>query len=361
MSKKEYIIPLFIPFLGCPHDCAFCNQIKITNYKDTMDKSKLRLEIEKNLSYFKDEEKLKEIAFFGGSFTGLSEEVMVGYLEIAGQYKKKGIIDRIRLSTRPDYINNSILDLLKNYSVDIIELGIQSLDQEVLDNNDRGHSVDDSIYASKLIKEYGFSLGHQIMPGLFTDTFEKSIDTAIKSIKLKPDMVRIYPTLVIKETKLSNLYKAGIYQPLSLDSGVEIASELAILYKYSKIPIIRIGLQPTENINYGKDVIAGPFHPAIRQLVEANIYKKYLEFLIEKYKISDEILIACKDQDISLIAGNKKANKTYFYKKYGINIKFQSMDYEKYLSFAGKKVDFDIDNFINSYVKENYGGDLLLD
>ncbi|WP_416334459.1 elongator complex protein 3 [Anaerococcus sp. DFU013_CI05] len=360
MTKKEYIIPIFIPFLGCPHDCAFCNQIKITNYKDKMDPSKVIGEIEKNLEYFPDNDNIKEIAFFGGSFTGLDPDVMIGYLEIAKEYKEKGIIDRIRLSTRPDYINNSILDILKDYKVDIIELGIQSLTQKVLDANERGHSVEASYEASKMIKKYGFTLGHQIMPGLFNDTFDKTIETVIKSIKFGPDIVRIYPTLVIKDTKLEMLYNAGIYKPLTINEAVKVSAEAAMLYKFADINIIRIGLQPTENINEGADVVAGPFHPAFRQLVEAEIYKKYLEEIINKNHIENEFTIYTNNRNISLIAGNNKANKKYFYDRYKINLKFQN-SYEDFILYNDKKLEFNIDKFIENYVRKNYGGDLLLD
>lgn len=324
MSKKEYIIPIFIPFLGCPHDCAFCNQVKITNYKDNINKENTIRQINQYLSYFPKNENLKEIAFFGGSFTGLDEKVMISYLEIALNYKKKGIIDRIRLSTRPDYINNSILDILKKYEVDVIELGIQSLDNEILNANERGHSKEDSIMASKLIKDYGFKLGHQIMPGLYKDSFDKAIKTGLESIKMNPDMVRIYPTLVIKDTKLEKLYKEVLYKPLSLDEAIEISSRLYMIYSYKKIPVIRIGLQPTENINEKKDVVAGPFHPSIRQLVETNIHKIYLEELINKYGLKNKIKIHISNREISIIAGNKKANKNYFYKKYGLVINFEN-------------------------------------
>ena len=357
MAKKEYIIPIFIPFLGCPHDCAFCNQIKITNYKDKMDPSKVVAEIEKNLSYFKDNDNIREIAFFGGSFTGLDKDVMIGYLEIARDYKEKGIIDRIRLSTRPDYINNSILDILKEYKVDIIELGIQSLDQEVLDLNERGHSIDASFKASRLIKEYGFSLGHQIMPGLYKDSYDKTIDSVIKSIGMGPDMVRIYPTLVIKDTKLEFLYKNGIYQPLSLDEAIRLSAEAAMLYRYKDINIIRIGLQPTENINEGADVVAGPFHPAFRQLVESFIYRIYIEKLIKDYDLEGDVTIGTSDRNISLIAGNNKSNKKYFKENYDINLKFASSK-DECLESRDQRFEFDIDSFINAYVKEKYGGDL---
>ncbi len=357
MSKKEYIIPIFIPFLGCPHDCAFCNQVKITNYKDNINKENTIRQINQYLSYFPKNENLKEIAFFGGSFTGLDEKVMISYLEIALNYKKKGIIDRIRLSTRPDYINNSILDILKKYEVDVIELGIQSLDNEILNANERGHSKEDSIRASKLIKDYGFKLGHQIMPGLYKDSFDKAIKTGLESIKMNPDMVRIYPTLVIKDTKLEKLYKAGLYKPLSLDEAIEISSRLYMIYSYKKIPVIRIGLQPTENINEKKDVVAGPFHPSIRQLVETNIHKIYLEELINKYRLKDKIKIHISNREISIIAGNKKANKNYFYKKYGLVINFEN-DENNFIEYEDKKIFYDIEKFMREFVEKTYGGDL---
>ena len=357
MSKKEYIIPIFIPFLGCPHDCAFCNQVKITNYKDNINKENTIRQINQYLSYFPKNENLKEIAFFGGSFTGLDEKVMISYLEIALNYKKKGIIDRIRLSTRPDYINNSILDILKKYEVDVIELGIQSLDNEILNANERGHSKEDSIRSSKLIKDYGFKLGHQIMPGLYKDSFDKAIQTGLESIKMNPDMVRIYPTLVIKDTKLEKLYKEGLYKPLSLDKAIEISSRLYMIYSYKKIPVIRIGLQPTENINEKKDVVAGPFHPSIRQLVETNIHKIYLEELINKYGLKNKIKIHISNRDISIIAGNKKANKNYFYKKYGLVINFEN-DENNFIEYEDKKISYDIENFMREFVEKTYGGDL---
>lgn len=357
MSKKEYIIPIFIPFLGCPHDCAFCNQVKITNYKDNINKENTIRQINQYLSYFPKNENLKEIAFFGGSFTGLDEKVMISYLEIALNYKKKGIIDRIRLSTRPDYINNSILDILKKYEVDVIELGIQSLDNEILNANERGHSKEDSIMASKLIKDYGFKLGHQIMPGLYKDSFDKDIKTGLESIKMNPDMVRIYPTLVIKDTKLEKLYKECLYKPLSLDEAIEISSRLYMIYSYKKIPVIRIGLQPTENINEKKDVVAGPFHPSIRQLVETNIHKIYLEELTSKYKFKNKIKIHVSNREISIIAGNKKANKNYFYKKYGLIINFEN-DGNNFIDYEDKKISYDIEKFMREFVEKTYGGDL---
>ena len=355
MNKQ--IIPIFIPFLGCPHDCAFCNQVKITNYKDRADSNSIRKQIEDYLAYFKDKESPKEIAFYGGSFTGLPYETMVSYLEIAGQYKKKGIIDRIRLSTRPDYINNSILDTLKSYQVDTIELGIQSFDDEVLKANERGHSALDSKRASELIKEYGFTLGHQVMPGLYKDNRERIIATALESARMRPDIARIYPTLVIKDTKLEKLYQAGLYQPLTLAEAVEISAEVLMIFTYKNINVIRIGLQPTDNINEGADVVAGPFHAAMRQLVESYIYRLYLEEIIKSENIRGDILIHAKSKDISLITGNKKSNKKYFYDKYKIKMAFVNAE-SFYLENDKGKISLDLQAFIKSYVEKKYGGDL---
>ncbi|MGO3018095.1 MAG: elongator complex protein 3 [Anaerococcus sp.] len=359
MNKKEYIIPIFIPFLGCPHDCAFCNQVKITNYKDSFSKENTIKQIETYLSYFQKNNNDKEIAFFGGSFTGLDEEVMTSYLSIAYDYKKKGIIDRIRLSTRPDYINNSILDILKTYKVDIIELGIQSMDNQILNLNERGHYKEDSIKASKLIKDYGFTLGHQIMPGLYKDTYHKSINTAIESANIGPDLVRIYPTLVIKDTTLEFLYKNGLYKPLTVEEAVEVSSEIYMIYAYKNINIIRVGLQPTENINEGKDVVAGPFHPALRQLVESNIHKMYLEKEILRYNLKDTITIHTSGRDISIISGNKQVNKKYFYEKYKLKIKFVN-DGKNFIEYNEKSITYKLDDFIKHHVEKNYGGDLIL-
>ena len=195
------------------------------------------------------------------------------------------------------------------------------------------------------------------MPGLYKDSFDKAIETGLESIKMNPDMVRIYPTLVIKDTKLEKLYKECLYKPLSLDEAIEISSRLYMIYSYKKIPVIRIGLQPTENINKKKDVVAGPFHPSIRQLVETNIHKIYLEELINKYGLKNKIKIHISNREISIIAGNKKANKNYFYKKYGLVINFEN-DENNFIEYEDKKIFYDIENFMREFVEKTYGGDL---
>ena len=271
MSKNYYIIPIFVPYEGCPHNCVFCNQARITGIKDRVDAKKVYNIVDEYLSTIDRENSTVEISFFGGTFTSIKEERQRELLSVAKEYKDKGYIDKIRMSTRPDYINDYILTYLKEYSVDVIELGVQSLDDEVLIKAGRGHSVEDVKKASELIKKYGITLGHQIMPGLPGDNFSKDIETVKKSIAMKPDICRLYPSLVIKDTPMETMYNRGIYIPYTLDEAVEICKKLYVMYSEANIQVIRIGLQPTESINEGGDIVDGPFHPAFRELVESSL------------------------------------------------------------------------------------------
>ena len=207
------------------------------------------------------------------------------------------------MSTRPDAINGYILSYLKDYNVDIIELGVQSLDDEILRLSGRGHTVEDVVKASKLIKEYGFILGHQIMPGLPGDNFDKDIETAKKYIEMKPDICRIYPSLVIKDTPMEKMYERGEYKPYSLEQAVNISKEIYKLYTKANINIIRIGLQPTENITWGGDLVDGPFHPAFRELVEGSLICDNIKNSVNK---DEDIIIEINPRDLSKLYANKK-------------------------------------------------------
>ena len=244
-----------------------------------------------------------EVSFFGGTFTAIDVNKQKELLEVAREYKEKGLIHKIRLSTRPDAILPYILGYLKEYKVDIIELGVQSLDDEVLRKAGRGHSVNDVVVASKLIKEAGFTLGHQIMPGLPGDNFEIDIETTKKSIEMKPDICRIYPSLVIKDTPMEDMYKRGDYVPYSLDEAVYISGEMLKLYNEAKIKVIRIGLQPTDTITTGKDIVDGPFHPAFRVLVEGHLICETLDKRSPKEK---DIIVEINEKDVSKLYTNKK-------------------------------------------------------
>ena len=269
--KKQYIIPIFVPHLGCPNDCVFCNQKSISGQKKNMTKEEAKKIIDEHLNSIKDEDAQVEIAFFGGSFTAIEPERQEELLQVAYEYIKNGDVESIRVSTRPDCIDKTILKRLKKYKVKTIELGVQSANNYILKNSNRGHTFEDVKKASKMIRWHGFKLGHQMMVGLPESTRIDEINTAKALIKLKPKMVRIYPVLVVKNTKLEEEYKNGNYEPLPLVQAVEICKDLVRMFADKNIDVIRIGLQNTDEITDPSDenseVVAGPYHPAIRQLL----------------------------------------------------------------------------------------------
>lgn len=304
MSKDYYIIPIFVPHEGCPHSCVFCNQEKITGEQEKVNANLVKKTIDEYLSTINNKDATIEVSFFGGTFTAIPIEKQRELLTVAKMYKESKLISKIRLSTRPDYINEQILNVLKDYSVDIIELGIQSLDEEVLKRSGRGHSEEDAIKASKLIKDYGFTLGHQIMLGLPSDNFKKDIETTKKVIDMGPEICRIYPSLVIKDTPMELMYNKGVYKPYTLEEAIEISKTIYMMLIEKNINVIRIGLQPTENINENKDVISGPFHPAFRELVEGDIWNDIIYEAIKEVK--SEVIIQVPSKDLSKLYANKK-------------------------------------------------------
>lgn len=303
MSNKHYIIPIFVPQEGCPHKCVFCNQDKITGTQEVVTAQTVYDTVDEYLKTIDKNNATVELSFFGGTFTGIREEKQKELLKVAKEYKDKKLIDKIHMSTRPDYINEYILNYLKEYDVDIIELGVQSLDTDVLKASGRGHSIEQVKEASRLIKEYGITLGHQIMVGLPKDTFEKDINSVKKSIEMKPEIARLYPALVIKDTPMEVMYNNKTYIPYSLEEAVEVCKKLYVLYKDAGINVIRMGLQPTEEINLDGEVLGGPFHPAFRELVEGSLMVDQIRNQIKDTK-QGKIIINPKD--ISKLYCNKK-------------------------------------------------------
>jgi histone acetyltransferase (RNA polymerase elongator complex component) len=303
--KSHYIIPIFVPHKGCPHDCVFCNQKHITGQVDKVDSAFVENEIDKYLTTINSKDSFVEVSFFGGSFTGLSIDEQTELLKPAKKALDDNKVDAIRLSTRPDYINEVILANLKNYGVSIIELGVQSMDEDVLRLSNRGHSIDVVYKASQLIKYNGFTLGLQMMVGLPGDDEAKDIKTVEEFIKIKPDMVRIYPALVIKDTLMERMYKSGTFAPYTLDNAIDICSRLYLKFEYAGIKVIRIGLQPTENIAFGKDLIAGPFHPSFREHVESKILNDMILVLKREYNLN-EFTIGVNPRTISKLFADKK-------------------------------------------------------
>ena len=268
--KRQYIIPIFVPHLGCPNECTFCNQRKISGEEKQITEKDVRDTIEYYLKNFKDNKVYKEIAFFGGSFTGIDIETQNKFLGVAYEYIKAKKVNGIRISTRPDYIDKATLKRLKKYKVKTIELGVQSSNDYVLKRSKRGHTFEDVKKASKLIRRYRFTLGHQMMLGMPESTALDDLNTAKDLAKLKPKIVRIYPVLVIKGTELEKEMKEGKYEPLKLEQAVERCKEAVYVFNKKKIEVIRIGLQSTESIcrpeKESSEVVAGPYHETFRRI-----------------------------------------------------------------------------------------------
>lgn len=301
MSNTHSNISIFVPHIGCSNMCSFCNQRHITGKKsapktqDVIDSVNIAV---KSKNY---NPKTTEIAFFGGSFTAINRNYMLRLLKAAYQFVEKGIVTGIRISTRPDAINNEILSLLKQYGVTSIELGAQSLNDDVLRLNNRGHSAQDVIDSSKLIKEYGFSLGIQMMTGLYGDCDEYAMNTAQEIIKLKPDTVRIYPTLVLKNTDLAALYIDKRYQPQSIDDAVAICSKLLMMFNNANIKVIRLGLHSIENDSF----IAGPWHPAFSELCTSHIFLNKAKTLLNE---KGSYTLYVNNKSVSKMIGQQKQN-----------------------------------------------------
>ena len=319
IKMKHKTIPIFVPHMGCPNDCSFCNQKKITGRQDAITNNDVAQQIETALSTITDADTI-EIGFFGGSFTGIDECVQNEFLKTAKHYIDSGRVNALRVSTRPDYINVEILQNLKNYGVTTIELGAQSMDDKVLKLNRRGHNSADTVRASQMIKAFGFNLGLQMMTGLYGDDNETCLESLEKVIALKPNCVRIYPTLVLSGTYLAELYTSGEYKPQTLDEAVSLCADMKEMLDKENIKIIRLGLMASDNINPDADVLAGPYHPSIGELVKSEIYFRKLS-----RELTADARILVNPKDLSAFLGNKRSNVAKF-KKNGIDVIFTPSD-----------------------------------
>ena len=312
---KKGNISIFVPHLGCPQQCSFCNQKTITGKEKQPTPEDVKNAVETALKRKGYE---YEIAFFGGSFTAIDREYMISLLEAAGEYVKNGKVQGIRISTRPDFIDDEILGILKKYGVSSIELGAQSMDDEVLKANLRGHTSADVENASRLIKDNGFELGLQMMTGLYKDTDEKAVETAKKLIALKPETVRIYPTVVLKNTYLAELYEKEEYKPQTVDDAAALCTKLLPLFEEAGIKVIRLGLHASSDIK--KNMVAGAYHEAFGEIVESRIMlNKVLKYPPADYEIF------VNPKSVSKLKGNQKRN-IYFLIEEGYNIKITQND-----------------------------------
>lgn len=301
MSARHSNISIFVPHIGCPNMCSFCNQRHITGIHYAPHTSDVIDAVKAATTSNKYNPQTTEIAFFGGSFTAINRNYMIELLRTAHAFVQNGIVSGIRISTRPDAIDQEILDILKNYGVTSIELGAQSLNDRVLRANNRGHTVKDVKKAAELIKDNGFSLGLQMMTGLYRDTDEYAIKTAEQIIELKPDTVRIYPTIVLRDTDLAALYSDNKYKPQTLNDAVSLCAKLLIMFKNADINVIRLGLHSIENDAY----ISGPWHPAFSELCQSKIYLKKTQNLLT---VQGKYTIYVNKSSVSKMIGQSRCN-----------------------------------------------------
>jgi len=318
--KKHAIIPIFIPHKGCPNDCVFCNQKTITAKTADVSGEDVKRIADTWLTTLNDPRPdTLEMAFFGGSFTGIPIDQQNEYLDVALDYKHKGLIDKIHMSTRPDYIDESILDNLKKHEVDVIELGVQSFDQDVLNASKRGHSVESVYNACDLIKKYGFTLGIQLMIGLPNDNIEKAFSSAQKTVEIGPQIARLYPTVILEDTELAEMFRNGSYVSPNFETIVEITTGMYRILSDAGIQIIRVGLKSTDLIKNSTD-LAGMYHPAFRQVVQSRIALEDMEKLLSMsgYKESDaeNIIFYSNSKCFSDMIGHRASNKNFFNNKY---------------------------------------------
>jgi histone acetyltransferase (RNA polymerase elongator complex component) len=303
---KPIIIPVFLPNLGCRERCLFCNQKAAT--EGLPSPSSVQNFIEASLARIPYDKKNREkqVAFYGGSFTAIDRDDQVRYLREVQPFLTSGLIDSIRLSTRPDALDEETLSLLKEYGVKTVEVGVQSMIDEVLLLAHRGHCAADTVDAVSRLKGRKFEVGLQLMIGLPGDTYNRFLQTLNRVIELQPDFVRIHPTLVLKGAPLEDVWRAGEYSPLPLDETVQWLKKGILKLEESSIRVARIGLQPTKELE--RDYIAGPYHPALHQLIDSAIFFDMATSLLQTSQKDGHALFSCHPKEVSNLRGQRNDN-----------------------------------------------------
>lgn len=305
-ETKHANVSLFVPHIGCPHRCSFCNQTEITGQQSRVSAEDVKNAAEIAKKSLGDGTKNAEIAFFGGSFTAIDRDYMLELLKAASVYVKSGEFAGIRLSTRPDAIDKEVLELLRQYGATSIELGAQSMDDCVLELNRRGHTSADVVRSSELIKEYGFSLGLQMMTSLYGSDDEKDTATARALADLSPDTVRIYPTVVMKNTVLGDLFLSGKYCPKNTKESVGLCAGLLRFFESRNISVIRLGLHDSPSLR--DSMLGGAFHPAFRELCESRIMFENAVDQINKHDLTGNVIFFVSPSSVSRFVGQKRCN-----------------------------------------------------
>jgi len=320
--KQTRNIAIFIPHLGCPFRCCFCQQQKISDTMHYPSPAQVKESIEAALHTISSDTDV-EVAFFGGTFTSIPEKMQNDYLECARPYLEKGQIQGIRLSTRPDAVDVNRLRELERRGVTTIELGVQSLDEEVLRLSGRGYEPEQVVEACRMIHNTSIRLGIQLMVGLPGDDLHRDLETTRQSIELAPDMVRIYPTLVIKGTELEQAYREGRYLPMTLEEAVEVTAAMYVRFRRADIPVIRMGLHPSEELQQSDTVVAGPFHPAFGELVLQKVALEQARFLLKAYlptaASNQALILFCPPREYSQLVGPQRSNISILKREFGLD------------------------------------------
>jgi histone acetyltransferase (RNA polymerase elongator complex component) len=305
--SKPFVVPVFIPHAGCPHRCIFCDQTRTTGRSvGSPTPDRLHADINQFLTYRRDPRRPTEIAFFGGNFLGLAPERIRRLLELGTTYVTRGVVQGLRFSTRPDTISAEILESIAGYPVTTIELGVQSMDDRVLEISRRGHTARDTRRAVNLLQASSYRLGLQMMVGLPGDTPSQALDTGTQISDLAPEFVRIYPTQVLKNSPLARWWRQGRYAPMTLDESVELVKALLEHFLRKGVRVARMGLQPTADLNPDAGVEAGPFHPAFGELVYAALWRDALGRCLAKHPPnSKELVIAVHPSNLSRVRGQR--------------------------------------------------------
>ncbi len=304
---KQTNISIFIPHIGCPHKCSFCDQKSISGEQKAPRGEDVTSLLNEQAEHLKSREMTAEIAFFGGSFTAVPRVYMEELLTAAGEAVKRypEVYTGIRCSTRPDCISEEILTLLKGYGMTAIELGAQSMSDEVLRLNRRGHTAEDVRRASELIKASGIELGLQMMTGLYGDSVDAVLETMREFIALQPKTVRIYPTVILEGTHLGELYKSGEYETFTFDQTVSLCARLLREFTAAGISVIRMGLHASEDVE--KAMLGGVYHPAFREICESRIFLEDMKKALSD-KEKGEYTVFTDPKNISRATGQKRCN-----------------------------------------------------
>lgn len=314
-STPPIILPVFLPQQGCPNLCIFCNQRAVVH--EAPSPQGVYQFIGSSLSSLRVKKMQREIqvAFYGGSFTAMEPERQIAYLNTVRPFLLRGQIDSIRISTRPDRLNETNLSLVKEYGVKTIEVGAQSMINEILSLSQRGHTKEETLSALLRLKQWGFEVGVHLMVGLLGDTSEGFLYSLDQVISLRPHFIRIHPTLVLRGAPLEGLWLQGIYLPLSLEETVECLKKAIVRSEKASIPIARIGLQPSRDLE--EYLLAGPYHPALHQLVESALFYEMAQRLLEGFLNGDRVTFLCHPKDLSNLRGIRNENlsklKAQFY------------------------------------------------